>query len=200
MLDWLHMIPTTARTFTAALAVLLLAGGFHPTASAQGGSARLSFSALAVQPGAPPGHTAIPISISITRWSTAEEQQLLMTTLVEQPESLLEVLRKMRSVGRLTTAGAVGFELRFAQRTNPAGVEQILLLTDRPVGFSEAANQSRTLDYPITAIQLRVPPAIKGDGQVLVAARLSADRATRQLRIENWDIAPVQLRSVTRDR
>jgi hypothetical protein len=140
------------------------------------------------------------VSINITRWSTREEQQLLMATLIEQPSNLLDVLRKMPAVGRLTSPGSVGFELRFAQRTNPAGVEEILLLTDRPVGFAEVSNQSRTLDYPITAIQLRVPPAIKGDGQVLVAARLSADRTTRQLRIENWDIAPVLLQGVVRDR
>lgn len=195
------MRPRLVDRFAPAIAVaLLLATSFAGLPSAQTSTVGQSFSALAVQPGAAPGLTTIPIGINITRWSTAEEQQLLMTTLVEQPANLLNVLRKMPAVGRLTTPGSVGFELRFAQRTNPAGVEQILLLTDRPVGFSEAASQSRTLDYPITAIQLRVPPAIKGDGQVLVAARLSASPGTRQLRIENWDIAPIQLQSVTRDR
>lgn len=188
------------QLFAPALTALLLTAGWAATPAAQSGNVRQSFSALAVQPGAPRGMTTIPITISITRWSTAEEQQLLMTTLLEQPSNLVEVLRKMPPVGRLTTPGDVGFELRYAQRTNPAGIEQMLVLTDRPVGFSELSNQSRTLDYPITAIQFRVPPAIKGDGQVIVAAKLSADRATRQLRIENWDIAPVLLQSVTRDR
>jgi hypothetical protein len=188
------------HVFAAAITVVLLALGMDQASLAQGASGGQSFSALAVQPGAPPGLTTINIRINITRWSTAEEQQAIMATLLERPSNLVEVLRKMPAVGRLTTAGDVGFELRYAQRTNPAGVEQILVLTDRPVGFGELSSMSRTLDYPVTAIQLRVPPAISGDGQVIVAARLSADRATRQLRIENWDIAPVMLKSVTRER
>src|SRR5512134_752047 len=96
------------------------------------------FSALAVSLGAQPGQATLPIDILLTRWSTPEERELVTTTLVEQgPAKLLDLIRKMPPVGRLTTPGSTGFELRFAMGYKSGQTDRVLILTDRPVGFWE---------------------------------------------------------------
>jgi hypothetical protein len=158
------------------------------------------FHALAVQLGAPAGQTTLSVNINVTRWSTDAERDTVMNTLLEQPEKLLQVLQKMPPVGRLDSPGDVGYPLRYSQKTSAGGTDRIVLLTDRPIGFGEVVDNSRTLDYPITLIELRVGPSGKGEGRVAVAARLRADRVSRQLIAEDWNISPVLLQGLERER
>ena len=58
-----------------------------------------------------------PIQISVTRWSTPAERTTLQQTLFAKgQEALLEVLRDMRPVGRISTPGNIGWDLRFAEQ------------------------------------------------------------------------------------
>src|SRR5688500_3780056 len=109
------------------------------------------FTALAVSPGAPAGQATLPIDIIVTRWSTTAARRLVTTTLLEQgPAKLLGVLKAMPAVGRLTTPGSTGFELRYAIGAKVDSMDRIMILTDRPVGFFEASAGARSLDYPLT--------------------------------------------------
>jgi len=184
---------------TAAAAMALAIGG--ASVGAQRSSALPEqFHATAIQLGADPGHTTVPIDITISRWSTPAEQDTLRTTLLEQPKNALEVLTKMPEVGRIETPGNVGYALRYAQKSSSGGTDRILLLTDRPVGFAEAAFAGRTLDYPITVIELRVQPNGKGEGKVAVAARLVPNRMGKELMVEDWNFTPVLLQGVQREK
>jgi hypothetical protein len=140
------------------------------------------------------------VDLTITRWSTPAEQDKLRTTLLEQPKNVLEVLSKMPEVGRMETPGNIGYALRYAQKTSTSGTERILLLTDRPVGFAEASNSGRTLDYPVTVIQLEMQPSGKGEGKIAVAARLVPNRLGREIMVEDWNFTPVVLQGVERDK
>jgi hypothetical protein len=182
------------------LAVALVVVGSLSVAGAQRVGAPENFYALAVQPGAGPGEATIPLNFLVSRWSTPAERDAILDTLLERPTKILEVLQKMPAVGRLTTPGSVGFELRYAQKISSGGTDRIMLLTDRPVSFGEVADRSRTLDYPLTLIELRVPPSTRGDGKIAIAARLTADPRTRQLMVEDWNFAPIMLQSVERER
>ena len=186
------------RVLTPVLTVALVAG--VSVGALQRSNIDESFHALAVQPGAPPGQTTIPIDLRITRWSTDAERDAVMTAVVERSKKLVSVLEKMPAVGRLSSPGNVGYELRYAQKTSSGGTDRILLLTDRPVGFDEAAARDRTLDYPITVIELRVPPAGMGEGKIAVAARLTVDRVLKQIIVEDWNNTPVMLRALQRDK
>jgi hypothetical protein len=147
-----------------------------------------------------PGAATLSIDLSITRWSTPAERDMVVTTLLEQGSArLLQVLRAMPPVGRLSTPGTTGFELRYASVTSAGGTDRIFLLTDRPVGFWEASSSSRTLDYPFTVIELRVRPNGQGDGKIVVAARVSLDRATRTISFEDFGISPVLLQNLRRN-
>ena len=156
-----------------------------------------SFSALAVSLGAPPGQATLPVDILLTRWSTPEERELVTTTLLEQgPAKLLDLIRKMPPVGRLTTPGSTGFELRFAMGYKSGQFDRVLILTDRPVGFWEAQAGARTLDYPFTVIEMVLRPNAKGEGQVAVAAKVLVDRVTKAMSFEDYSISPVRLQSL----
>jgi hypothetical protein len=195
---------TLARTLrvvsvlTTIAATFILAGG--PSVAAQRSALPEHFHALAVQMGASPGQVSVPIDLTVTRWSTPSERDTVMSTILEQPKKLVEVLQKMPSVGRLSGVGDVGYDLRYAENTSSGGTDRIVLMTDRPVGFAEAQDSGRTLDYRITVIELRVGSNGKGEGKVAVAAKLTTDRKTKQLTVEDWNISPVRLQSLERDK
>lgn len=182
---------------TLALTLTLLAAA-AAAGAAQSKGAIARFTALAVDPGASPGMTTMTVDVTVTRWSTQAERELVTSTLLEQPTKLLDVLQKMPPVGRLSSPGGVGWELRYAVESRSGGTSRIVLLTDRPVGFNEAQYQGRTLDYPFTVIEMRVPPSGNGEGTIAVAAKIMVDRLSKDLILENYTIAPVQLRGVKR--
>jgi len=182
---------------TLALALTLIAAT-AATGTAQSKGSVATFTALAVDPGASPGMTTMTVDVTVTRWSTQAERDAVTTTLMEQPTKLLEVLQKMPPVGRLSSPGGVGGELRYAAEGKSGGTSRIVMLADRPVGFAEAQYQGRTLEYPFTVIEMRVPPSGNGEGTIAVAAKIMVDRVSKDLILENYTIAPVQLRGVKR--
>ena len=160
------------------------------------------FTTLAVNFDGPPGAVSTPLDITVTRWSTDAERDRLFNVLLEKGSDklLLDVLRGMPPVGRINTPGNVGWELRYAAHTGaPGRADQITLITDRPVGFSEAAMGSRTLDYPFTLIDLRINSAGNGDGKLLIGAKIQMDRMTKTMLVEDYNIRPVTLTAVKRD-
>jgi hypothetical protein len=56
----------------------------------------------------------------------------------------------MRSVGHESHTRSLAYDLR------ADGGRQIVLATDRPIGFWEAIRQPRTIQYPFTVIQLEI--------------------------------------------
>ena len=160
------------------------------------------YSATTVDFHAPPGAAVIPVDINIRRWSTDAERDMLFTLFTEKGQNaLLEALRKMPSVGRIQTPGSVGYDMRFASRTtSPGGLERIMLVTDRPIGFAEASAQGRTLDYPFSVIEMRVGSDGKGEGRLTVATKFMFDPGTRVMVLENYNDVPVRLQSVRKEK
>ena len=71
-----------------------------------------------------------------------------------------------------------------------------MLATDRYIGFQEARNQPRTIDYPITLIEIRVGKDGKGQGKLAYATKISFNKKDNQLEIENYSSEPVRLNNV----
>ena len=149
-----------------------------------------------------PGTATTPVNIVIHRWSTAEEQDQVLGTVLEQGgKALLGVLQKLPQVGSVAPSGGVGFNIQYATRSRGAdGIERIVLLTDRPMSFTERWYGGRSIDYPFLLMELAIKPSGDGEGHVIVAARLSADKFNRELVVENLDIQPMQIRSLKRER
>ena len=137
------------------------------------------------------------VLIRVTRWSTDMERTRLIEALQKRgPEQLLDELQGMQSVGTIRTPDSLAYDLRYAnQRPGEDGGRQIVLATDRPIGFWEAVHQPRTIQYPFTVIQMQMGPDGKGKGTLSYATKIVAHRDVVEL--ENFDTQPVMLTEIT---
>ena len=138
------------------------------------------------------------INIAIERWSTEEERKRLVGALTEGgPDLLLKQLQKIDDpAGQIYTPGTTGTPLRFAwQSPLPDGGRRIVVATDRRIGFFEAANRPRTIDYPFLVLDIRMRADGKGEGKLLPVARIErGEEGTFE--VESYASEPVRLTEV----
>ena len=168
---------------------------------------KLSISAFAVNmSNIASGGTAV-VDIQITRWSTPEERAQIINTMIEKgPQALLSALQKMPVHGRWRIPGLVGpdphelrlgHDLHYAWQTPlPDGGRRIVIATDRYIGFQEARNQPRTIDYPFTLMQLQVNKAGEGEGRMAVATKIDFNKQKNTIELENYSSEPVRLQNL----
>jgi hypothetical protein len=182
----------------AAAALLLVAN--HNALLAQTKGAPERFTAFAVNMGSPGRGGADTVEIVVERWSTDKERDKLMKALVEKgPEKLLDTLQDLPRVGYFRTPNSIGYDLHYARKTPlPEGGERIVLLTDRYIGFWEAANRPRTIDYPFTLIELHINRDGEGEGKMSLATKIQFDKEANTIELENYQTQPVLLKSVRR--
>jgi hypothetical protein len=192
--------------FTVSL-LLALGVAIAPLGARQTSGEKLEITAFAVNmSNIGPGSSAV-VDINIDRWSTPAERELLITTMVEKKENeLLRALQKMPSCGRFRIPGIVGPDphqlrlgnpLRYAWQTpSPEGGRRIVIATDRYIGFAEARNQPRTIDYPFTLFEIRVDKDGQGQGKMAVATKISFDKKKNAIELENYSSEPVRLNEV----
>jgi hypothetical protein len=116
------------------------------------------YSATAINMDAPAGAVAMPVDIVIERWSTDQERDIVMNTLLEgSPKQLLSAVQKLPRIGSIHTPGNIGWDLRYARHgAGTDGRDRVTILTDRPISFGEVREAPRTIDYPFRVIELRI--------------------------------------------
>ena len=193
--------------FTVSL-VVALGLAMAPLGARQTSGEKLEITAFAVNmSNIGPGSSAV-VEIDIDRWSTAAEREHLITTMVEKKENeLLKALQKMPSHGRFSIPGLVGPDphqlrlgnpLRYAWQTaQPEGGRRIVIATDRYIGFNEARNQPRTIDYPFTLIDLRIKKDGTGVGKAAVATKIVFNKKKNVVELENYSSEPVRLNNLS---
>jgi hypothetical protein len=183
----------------AALATSAALGAPSPQVSAQ--NVNETFTAFAINMNS--GPKTATLDIRIERWSTDAERDALLSILVEEKDvyranqALLKALQKMPKAGYIRTPNTLGWDIRFA-RQNPMedGGRQIVVGTDRPIGFWEARNQPRSMDYPFTVLEMRLNKEDKGEGKMLAGTKLYIDKKTKNLVLENYAQQPVRLNEI----
>jgi hypothetical protein len=181
------------RAVTVAAVILLMGAG--TTGQTHGDPEE--FSAFAINMGAYTGTGATAqLLMTVNHWATQAERDAFFTTLKEKSaEALLEQLRRGRRVGSLRTASTVGWDIRLAlEEPGKDGGRRVMLLTDRPIGFSEATNRPISFDYPFTVVDMQLPPKGYGQGTLVIAAKIIP--AGKTVLIENFDTQPVQLNRI----
>jgi hypothetical protein len=140
------------------------------------------------------------IEITVNRWSTDEEREMLLTTLQEKgQDALLASLEKIRPpVGYMRTPNSIGYDLYYARNNpQPDGSRKVVLATNRRVSFREAANNTRSMDYQFTLIEIHIDKNGKGEGKMVPAAKVSWDAKAKKIEVENYNALPVDLINVT---
>ncbi len=129
------------------------------TPQAQTNQEKLEISAFAVNMSNIATGSNAQVQLTINSWSTAEERERLITTVLEKgSDALLRELQKAPVKGRfrIPTARqpdphhlALGLDLHYTWQTPlDDGGRRIVIATDRYIGFQEARSQPRTIDYP----------------------------------------------------
>jgi len=143
------------------------------------------------------------IDFTIERWSTDEERNQLLSIIAENrdpTQPLLRALQKMPSVGGIRTQQTLAWDLRYARENKlDEGGRRIVLATDRPIGFREARNQPRTMDYPFTIIEIRLNANDEGEGKILVGTKIFVDK-DKNLVLENYGQEPVRFNEIKRQK
>lgn len=148
------------------------------------------------------------IRINIDRWSTpAQRQHLIETFLEKKQDGLLRELEKLPEIGRFNFPGyfgpdpnntmRLGTDIRYAMNYPGAdGGRRIVIATPRVIGFREARNQPRTVDYPFTLFEMRFDKDGKGEGKMAVATQISFDKKKNTIELENYSSEPVRLNNL----
>jgi hypothetical protein len=182
-----------ARALSVAAAVLVMVVGM----AAQTHGDPEEFTSFAISMGAYSGAGGTAqLIMTVNQWATQEERDAFFVTLKEKgAEALLQQLRRAKRVGSLRTAQTVGWDIRLAlEEPGKDGGRRVMLLTDRPIGFSEATNRPITIDYPFTVIDMQIPAKGFGQGTLAIAAKIIP--AGKTVIVENFDTQPVQLNRI----
>lgn len=139
------------------------------------------------------------VEIVLERWSTdAERAQLIDTLKKSGSDALLDALQKIKPrTGYIRTTTSLGWDLQFARIYDlPKGGYRIVFATDRPMGFYEVRNSTRSSDYEFMFAEIRVGPDGPGEGKLVAAARITFDKGEDKIEIENYGNEPVRLNDV----
>jgi hypothetical protein len=114
--------------------------------------------------------------------------------------ALAAALQAADGVGYLWSSESVGYALRYAHRMTQAdGSVRIVLATNRPLGSFDGSWKPATgvpNDYGFTVIELRLNPAMMGEGKTSLSGRVSIDGAANTIALEDYAVLPVTLKNV----
>ena len=138
------------------------------------------------------------VIIEIERWSTDAQRERLITAFKEKgPSGLLSALQKERRIGYMRLPNSLGYDLQYARKHPGAdGGAQIIILTDRHIGFWEARDRPRTIDYPFTLLDIRLNASGEGEGKLSVATKITYSEKKGTVELENYASEPVRLQNI----
>ena len=179
-------------TWSAVLLTLLAVGAY-----AQTNQQPERFTANAVSTSPQYGTGQQIVEITIDRWSpNAERERLVSALQTKGSDELLKQLQKNRPVGRIRTPDSLGYDLRYAAQTPlPEGGRMVVIATDRPIGFWEATQRPRYIDYPFTVIQMKLDRDGKGTGTMSYATRIVAHE-NNVIELEDFATQPIMLNNI----
>ncbi len=140
-----------------------------------------------------------PLEIVIDHWSTQADHDALLKVLKDKGESkLLDALQAMRPrAGYIRSTTSLGWDIQYAREYPTAdGGRKIVFATDRPMGFFELRNGTRSTQYEFVLCEIHLDKDGKGVGKLATAAKISYNKAKDQVEVENFSFEPVRLTQV----
>jgi hypothetical protein len=144
------------------------------------------------------GTGATPITIRITRWTPDDEYSMLMKVLAKEGnDAFTRELQRSKTTGSIGVPQNLAYPLLYARQVRGAdGGRKIILITDRPMTFQERMGSSISRDYPLTWIEMTLNKEDRGEGYVILAARMKL--LGDVLGIEDLSTQPARLTQIRR--
>jgi hypothetical protein len=145
------------------------------------------------------------IEIDINKWSSpADRARLIETFLEKKQDGLKRALDDEPKLGNFRFPGymgpdpnnvmSLGTEIRYAfSRPGEDGGRVIVIATPRVIGFREARNQPRSVDYPFSLFEMHFDANGKGEGKMAYATQIKFDKKNQRIELENYSSEPVRL-------
>jgi len=152
------------------------------------------------------------VQIHVTRWSTPEEREALVNTLVQNgQEEFVKELGKQQETGWGRTQTGRGMRGQPSVRTyyayefpKPDGSRTLVLVPNRTLGFLEVMRAGRSTEYDISAVVLEMKTGEDGKetgvGTLYDGAKIGYDADKKQITVESFEAQPVRLTEVTRNK
>ena len=115
------------------------------------------------------------VKIIIYEFSSPEDRDILVQAFQQgQNDGLVNALEKMKSVGRITIPGTLGYELSFIREILTPTGRIIRFVTSRKIAFGESYWNTQTKSFKLTAgeINLNDNDKSKSEGVIYPAAQL----------------------------
>lgn len=137
------------------------------------------------------------VKIVISDFSTPEDKQTLVDAFKKgQSQGLYDALSKMKPVGQIQIPGTVGYGLAYiSSETTPTG-RTIRFITNRKIGFGEAARNTQSTAYDLTAgkIDINDKEPKKSAGTLFPATQLIINKEGQlqwELRKNPWNLVNI---------
>jgi len=139
------------------------------------------------------------VTIYIEDLSTPADQKALIDAFNSGGhDAMVKVLSKMKSKGRVRlSSGGVGYQIAYIRNVQTANGRTVRLLTDRPIGVGEAMFNTRSGDYDISIIELKLGDnKEKNTGSLIAGARIRMNKKSKQIEIESYHSSPWRLTGI----
>ena len=138
------------------------------------------------------------VDIVIEKWSPdGDREALLQAFAAKGQDEMLKQLLKRPRLGYIRLPNTMGHDIHYAvQQPLPEGGRRVIVVTDRPIGFAEARNNSRSMDYPFTMVEFRFNAAGVGEGKMSTGTQIMKSKDGTHLELEMWGNTPTQFTEV----
>jgi hypothetical protein len=136
-----------------------------------------------------------PVVIHVDHYSSDSEVAKLKAILADKgPDALREALWNLEA-GYIRVGGGLGYPIAVARsKPDGKGGRVIRLMLDRPIAFRELVNNTRSVDYPFTYVELTLDKDGNGEGKMIAAAKVSLVGNT--VEIESLGTQPIKILQV----
>ncbi len=165
------------KGFSVAIAILsgfLLCVGL---ASAEDDQVAAHYSAVAVPTTGLAGGQSTTIDIHISGQTSDQEAQRLVQVLNQQGQDALVNELRNKDLGKIGATGSVGIDLAVVRVHPTEKGKTIRLVAVRDIPFVERFLGGRSTNYPFTMAEFTVNDEGKGEGRLIVGAKVKVNDA-----------------------
>lgn len=186
----------TSLVLAAVVSLILLT---NTVSSAQKLPKRITIQAQAMGTSTQMGRS-VSVNLIIEKLTSNEERAGLIEAFQQKGnEGLVNALSKMKSKGRMSVTGTLGYDVAYAKVfSQPDGSTVLRMVTDRPLLFGEVWASTRSADYELAVVEIIISKdKKKKSGTLCPAARLKLNKKNElelELYQNPWNLVNIMKR------